>query len=128
MPAEPRSNREIADVFLGIADRMDMLGEDRFRSLAYRRASEAIADLPMPLSDYRARGALEEIPGIGKTIADKIETLLDTGALPLAERLGAQIPAGVLDLLRVPELGPSLGSTCVSAYCTPPGRGLPRPW
>lgn len=107
MPAEPRSNREIADVFLGIADRMDMLGEDRFRSLAYRRAGEAIADLPMPLGDYRARGALEDIPGIGKTIADKIEVLLDSGDLPLAARLREQVPDGVLDLLRVPELGPS---------------------
>lgn len=107
MPTEPRSNREIADVFLGIADRMDILGEDRFRSLAYRRASEAIADLPMPLADYRARGALEEIPGIGKTIADKIGALLDTGSLPLAERLRSQLPDGVLDLLKVPELGPA---------------------
>lgn len=106
MPTEPRSNREIADVFLGIADRMDILGEDRFRSLAYRRASEAIADLPMPLADYRARGALEEIPGIGKTIADKIGALLDTGSLPLAERLRAEVPDGVLELLRVPDLGP----------------------
>jgi len=107
MAAEPRSNREIADVFLGIADRMDMLGEDRFRSLAYRRAGEAIADLPMPLADYRARNALEDIPGIGKTIADKIITLLDTGDLPLAARLRGQVPDGVLDLLRVPELGPA---------------------
>lgn len=107
MAAEPRSNREIADVFLGIADRMDLLGEDRFRALAYRRAGEVIADLPMPLADYRARSALEDIPGIGKTIADKIATLLDSGDLPLAARLRGQVPDGVLDLLRVPELGPA---------------------
>jgi DNA polymerase (family 10) len=105
--AESLSNRDIADVFLGIAARMEILGEDKFRLLAYRRAGEAIADLPMPLADYRARGALEDIPGIGKTIADKIGVLIDTGTLPLAEKMRAQVPDGVLDLLRVPDLGPS---------------------
>jgi len=105
--AELLSNRDVADVFLGIAARMEILGEDKFRLLAYRRAGEAIADLPMPLADYRARGALEEIPGIGKTIAEKIGTLLDTGDLPLAEKMRAQLPDGVIELLRVPDLGPS---------------------
>jgi DNA polymerase (family 10) len=100
------SNRDIADVFQAIADSMEILGEDRFRILAYRRASEAIADLPMPLADYRARNALEEIPGIGKTIADKIGVLLDSGSLPLYERLNAQTPPGVRDMLQVPNLGP----------------------
>ncbi|HMQ33644.1 MAG TPA: PHP domain-containing protein, partial [Chloroflexaceae bacterium] len=104
--AHPLTNREVADVFLGIADRMEILGEDKFRLLAYRRAGEAIADLPMPLADYRARGALDEIPGIGKTIAEKIGALLDSGSLPLAERLRAEVPDGVLELLRVPDLGP----------------------
>lgn len=104
--AHPLTNREVADIFLGIADRMEILGEDRYRLLAYRRAGEAIADLPMPLSDYRARGALDEIPGIGKTIAEKVGVLLDTGSLPLAERLRAEVPDGVLELLRVPDLGP----------------------
>lgn len=105
--AEPLSNRDVADVFSGIAARMEILGEDKFRLLAYRRAGEAIADLPMPLADYRARNALDEIPGIGKTIAEKIATLLDSGSLPLAERLREQVPDGVIELLRVPDLGPS---------------------
>jgi DNA polymerase (family X) len=100
------SNRDIADVFQAIADSMEILGQDRFRLLAYRRASEAIADLPMPLADYRARAALEDIPGIGKTIAEKIAVLLDTGSLPLHEQLKQELPAGVLDLLKVPDIGP----------------------
>jgi DNA polymerase (family 10) len=105
--ADALSNRDVADIFLGIAARMEILGEDKFRLLAYRRAGEALADLPMPLADYRARGALEELPGVGKTIAEKIGALLDTGSLPLAERLRAQVPDGVIELLRVPDLGPS---------------------
>ncbi len=100
------SNRDVAHIFQAIADSMEILGEDRFRILAYRRASDAIGDLPLPLADYQARHALEDIPGIGKTIAEKIGVLLDTGTLPLYERLKSQIPAGVLDLLRVPEIGP----------------------
>ncbi len=100
------SNRDVAHIFQAIADRMEILGEDRFRILAYRRASDVISDLPLPLTDYQARQALEDIPGIGKTIAEKIGVLLDTGTLPLYEQLKSQIPAGVLDLLRVPEIGP----------------------
>ncbi len=100
------SNRDIADIFQAIAESMEILGEDRFRILAYRRASEAIADLPMPLADYRARNALEDISGIGKIIAEKIGELLDTGTLPLYERLQQQVPPGLRDLLRVPDIGP----------------------
>jgi DNA polymerase (family 10) len=100
------SNREVADLFLAVADRMEILGEDKFRLLAYRRAGEAIGDLPMPLADYRSRNALDTIPGIGKVIVEKIGTILDSGALPLAEELRAQVPDGVLALLRVPDLGP----------------------
>lgn len=102
----PLSNRDIADIFRVIADSMEILGEDRFRILAYRRASDAIADLPLPLADYRARNALEDVPGVGKTIAEKIGVLLDTGTLPLYERLTVQVPTGVRDLVRVPEIGP----------------------
>lgn len=100
------SNHDIARIFQEIADSMEILGEDRFRILAYRRASDAIANLPKPLTEYRAQQNLEEVPGIGKTIAEKIGVLLDTGALPLHERLKGQVPTGVLDLLRVPDIGP----------------------
>jgi DNA polymerase (family 10) len=100
------SNRAVADIFAAIADSMELLGEDRFRALAYRKAANAMAELPLPLADYRARGALDDIPGVGKTIADKIGTVLDTGTLPLYERLRAQVPPGVIELLRVPEIGP----------------------
>jgi DNA polymerase (family 10) len=100
------SNRAVADIFAAIADSMELLGEDRFRALAYRKAANAIAELPLPLADYRARDALDDIPGVGKVIAEKIGTVLYTGTLPLYERLRKEVPPGVLDLLRVPEIGP----------------------
>src|SRR5918911_4462355 len=100
------SNREIADVFYAIADTMEVLGEDVFRSRAYRRAGDAILDLPAPLATLRERDELRGVPGIGKAIADKIGELLDTGKLQFYERLRAKVPAGVLEMLRVPNVGP----------------------
>src|SRR5215218_5917841 len=100
------TNREIADVFYAIADTMEVLGEDRFRTQSYRRAGDALGDLPEPLSSYRTRGQIEAIPGVGKAIAEKIRELLDTGELRFYERLKAKVPTGVLEMLRVPNIGP----------------------
>jgi DNA polymerase (family 10) len=102
------TNREIADIFHAIADTMEILGEDRFRTQAYRRAGEALADLAEPLASYRARNELGDIPGVGKAITDKIAELLDTGQLQFYEKLRAKIPAGVLEILRVPNVGPRM--------------------
>jgi DNA polymerase (family 10) len=102
------TNRDIADVFYAIADSMEILGEDRFRTQAYRRAGDALVDLAEPLSSYRARGELEAIPGVGKAIADKIRELLDTGKLQFYEKLKAKVSPGVLELLRVPNVGPRM--------------------
>jgi len=104
--AETLTNRQIADVFYAIADTMEVLGEDVFRSRAYRRAGDAILDLPAPLATLRERDELTGVPGIGKAIADKIGELLDTGQLQFYEKLRAKVPAGVLELLRVPNIGP----------------------
>jgi DNA polymerase (family 10) len=100
------TNREIADVFYAIADTMEVLGEDVFRSRAYRRAGDALVDLPAPLAALRERGELEAIPGVGKAITDKIGELLDTGKLQFYEKLKAKVPPGVLELMRVPNVGP----------------------
>ncbi|MBK9710552.1 MAG: DNA polymerase/3'-5' exonuclease PolX [Kouleothrix sp.] len=100
------TNREIADVFYAISDTMEILGEDAFRARAYRRAGDVIVDLAAPLAALRQRGELTSVPGIGKAIADKIGELLDTGQLQFYERMRAKVPAGVLELLRVPNIGP----------------------
>jgi DNA polymerase (family 10) len=104
--ADTLTNRQIADVFYAIADTMEVLGEDVFRSRAYRRAGDAILSLPAPLATLRERDELTSVPGIGKAIADKIGELLDTGQLQFYEKLRAKVPAGVLELLRVPNIGP----------------------
>jgi DNA polymerase (family 10) len=100
------TNREIADVFYAIADTMEVLGEDVFRTRAYKRAGDALVDLSSPLALLRERGELAGIPGVGKAIAEKIGELLDTGKLEFYEKMRAKVPAGVLEMLRVPNVGP----------------------
>ncbi len=110
------TNREIADVFYAIADTMEVLGEDVFRTRAYRRAGDAIIDLSASLAALRARGELDDIPGVGKAIAAKIGELLDTGQLQFYEKLRAKVPAGVLELLRVPNVGPRTAGRLYSEF------------
>ncbi|MBC8163608.1 MAG: DNA polymerase/3'-5' exonuclease PolX, partial [Roseiflexaceae bacterium] len=100
------SNHEIAQIFHNIALSLEISGESRYRFQAYSRAADAINALPASLASYRERGELEAVPGVGKTLADKIEELLDTGQLAFYEKLKKAVPPGVLELLKVPNIGP----------------------
>jgi len=104
--ARPRSNAEIAATFRLLADLLSLRGESIYKINAYRRAAESIAALPEPITAIRARGALDEIPGVGKEIALKIEQLLDTGSFPLLDEVQAEFPRSVAELLAVPGIGP----------------------
>jgi len=99
-------NREIAQVFNEIADILAIQEEMQQRILAYRRASETIAALERDVADIWREGTLTDLPGIGKTLAAKIEELLTTGRLAFLDRLHAEVPAGVIDMLRIPDVGP----------------------
>ena len=99
------TNLEVAEVFREIADLLDVLGE-RFKPEAYRRAARSIEALPEPLEAIAARGELRSIPGIGEAIAEKATEVLRTGALAYLGRLRAQVPPGVLELMRLPGVGP----------------------
>ncbi|KAB8143983.1 DNA polymerase/3'-5' exonuclease PolX [Chloroflexia bacterium SDU3-3] len=105
MPAT-LTNHDIAEVFAKIALSLEVAGESRYRFQAYQRAADSIGELPAALATYRERGELEAIPNIGKTLADKIIELLDTGQLQFYEKLKQQVPPGVLDLMKVPSIGP----------------------
>ncbi|MGC9333370.1 MAG: DNA polymerase/3'-5' exonuclease PolX [Anaerolineae bacterium] len=100
------TNREIADILKQIGDMLDILGENRFKVIAYRRAADNILNLGRDIREYWFAGTLEEIPGIGAAIAEKIDELLTTGKLGFYERLQDEVPAGVVSLLQIPDVGP----------------------
>ena len=99
------SNAEVAGQLSEIADLLDLFGE-RFKPEAYRRAARSIEALPEGLEAIAARGGLRSIPGVGEAISTKVAELLTTGALEYLVRLRAQVPAGVLELMRLPGVGP----------------------
>jgi DNA polymerase (family 10) len=100
------NNREAADVFRHIADLLEIKGEAIYRVLAYRRAADAIQDLGRDLHDVWEQGELQEIPGVGKAIAEKIDELLRTGKLEYFEKLTSEVPPGLIDVLAVGDVGP----------------------
>ena len=99
------TNAQAAELFLGIADVLDVLGE-RFKPEAYRRAARSIESLTEGLATVAAREELRSIPGVGDAIEEKIREYLRTGRIEYYERLQKEVPAGILALLRVPGLGP----------------------
>ena len=100
------TNAQIVTVLTEIANSLEIKGEIIFKVRAYYKAIDTISDLPEELSVIRARGALSDLPGIGASIAEKIEELLDTGHCRYHEQLQAEFPPSMLELLRIPEVGP----------------------
>ncbi|MDP9188617.1 MAG: DNA polymerase/3'-5' exonuclease PolX [Actinomycetota bacterium] len=98
-------NAEIAAALreLGILYELD--GADRFRVLAYKEAARTVQDSPVSIEQLGADEKLTELPGIGKTMAEKIEKLIETGSIPSADKLKAKFPASLVDVTRVPGLG-----------------------
>lgn len=99
-------NADVARVFNEVADLLEIQGEDAFRVNSYRRVARTVADLATDVSDIAARGELEQLPGVGKGSASKIQELLRTGRLALREELAAKVPVSLLELLEIPGLGP----------------------
>ncbi len=99
-------NRAIAAMFNEIADMLEVKGESPFRITAYRRAARALEGLTEDVAAVAARGELEEIPGIGKGTAEKIQEFLQTGTSKYYEELRASLPPGITALMAVPEVGP----------------------
>ncbi|MET0405189.1 MAG: DNA polymerase/3'-5' exonuclease PolX [Cystobacter sp.] len=85
---------------------LQMKGENPFRSRAYDIAADRLSGVTEDLGTMLREERLQELPGIGQAISDKVGELLRTGKLTYHEALRAELPAGVLELVRVPELGP----------------------
>jgi DNA polymerase (family X) len=100
------NNRELADTFTLIANLLEIKGETVYVTLAYRKAAESLLSLAGDANQFWKEEKLREIPGVGKSIAEKIDELLKTGRLEFLEKLGKEVPEGLAGWLQVPGLGP----------------------
>lgn len=99
-------NAQVAEVFERIADLLELQGENIFRIRAYREAARQIANLPASIEEMWRSNRLQEIPGVGQAIAEKIDELLATGRLRYLEELEARFPPGLVEMMRIPGVGP----------------------
>ncbi|NLT04754.1 MAG: PHP domain-containing protein [Solirubrobacterales bacterium] len=99
-------NAEIAAAFDELGTLYELDGAVVYRVLAYRNAAKAIRDSGVSVAELARQGRAESLPGIGKTIAEKIDALLAEGEIPAAGKLKARIPVGLVEVTRIPGLGP----------------------
>jgi len=104
--ARTLKNADIAAAFEELATLYELDGAVVYRVLAYRNAAKSIRESGLSVADMAAQGRAEELAGIGRTIAEKIQALVETGGIPAAEKLKAKIPPGLVEITRIPGLGP----------------------
>ena len=100
------NNRQLSDTFTLVADLLEIKGEIIYKTLAYRKAAENLMGLGREASEYWKEGKLEDIPGVGKAISEKIDELLSTGKLGFLEKLKKEVPPSLAEWIKVPSLGP----------------------
>src|SRR5215211_6213710 len=100
------TNAEIALHFDELGDLYELDGAIVHRVVAYRNAAKSIREATASIEEMSRNGTVTQLPGIGKTIAEKIETLLETGQIPSAEKLKAKYPPGLIEVTRLPGFGP----------------------
>lgn len=100
------TNAEVAAMLNEIADLMELADENPFKVRSYRRAAEAVESLGEEIARVHAEGGLQDIPGIGKSLAEKIGEYLETGEIGYHRELLAQFPETILEMLAVPGFGP----------------------
>ena len=105
MPRDP-TNLEIAAALDELADLYELDGAVVHRVLAYRGAAKAAREASASIAALTRAGRVTELPGIGRTLEQKLAALLQTGAIPAAEKLRARYPPGLLEMTRLPGLGP----------------------
>jgi DNA polymerase (family X) len=103
--ADP-TNSEIAAALDELGDLYELDGAIIHRIVAYRNAAKAIRDAPVSVTTLAREGRATELPGVGATIQTKVLALADDGAIPAAVKLRAKFPAGLLEMTRLPGLGP----------------------
>jgi len=101
-------NQEVAKILHDISVLLDIKGESRFRVVAYEEAARRIEGWPEPIEEVWKNGKLEDIPGIGQSIASKIAEYLATGKMTYYEELTKEIPPELIELTEIPGVGPKI--------------------
>ncbi|MFA5839845.1 MAG: DNA polymerase/3'-5' exonuclease PolX [Candidatus Margulisiibacteriota bacterium] len=102
-------NKEIANIFWNVAELLELKSDNPFKIRAYQKAARNIESLNHTLKEIYAQGglpALEEVPGIGKSMADHIEEILKTGKLKKLTELQKAFPKNFVELVNIPGMGP----------------------
>ncbi len=105
-PPERLNNQQVAEYFSRIGDLLQILGDNRFKILAYQNAARTIENLSRDINSVYAEGTLRDLPDVGQAIAEKIGELLETGTIGYYDELAEQVPLGVVDMMAVPDVGP----------------------
>jgi DNA polymerase (family X) len=100
------TNAAIASAFEELGDLYELDGAVVYRVTAYRSAAKVVREAPVSVAALAREGRATQLPGIGKTLQEKILALIDLGAIPAAEKLRAKFPPGLIEITRLPGLGP----------------------
>ncbi|MBA3374214.1 MAG: DNA polymerase/3'-5' exonuclease PolX [Actinobacteria bacterium] len=99
-------NAELANQLDLLADISEILAEESFKVIAYRRAATRIRETPSPVAELALAGRATDLPGIGKTIEQKVVEIVNDGEMHALTRRRGRVPAGVVEFLRLPGVGP----------------------
>jgi DNA polymerase (family X) len=106
MPQTLPRNDALADQLDLLADLSEILEEESFKVIAYRRAAGRIRESPLPIAELALEGKAKALPGIGKTIENKVVEVVEDGEMHALTKRRGLVPAGVVDFLRLPGVGP----------------------
>ena len=108
MITSPKHNQQVAAIFRSIAERLATQRANPYRIRAYRKAADTIEALEEDIADVASRQALEDLDGIGRDLAEKIEEFLRTGTIQAYEALRTPLPEAVKTWIQLPGLSESL--------------------
>ncbi|HET6314759.1 MAG TPA: DNA polymerase/3'-5' exonuclease PolX [Chloroflexia bacterium] len=99
------TNATFARIFYEIAAMVELKGESPFKSRAYRTAADTFANLGEDVKQVWREGRLDDLPGVGKAISEKVDELMRTGKLRFYDRLTAEIPPALIAITEIPHVG-----------------------
>src|ERR671921_2605357 len=100
------TNAQIAAAFDELGDLYELDGALSYRVIAYRTAAKTVRDASVSVMGLTREGRVTELPGIGKTLEEKLRALDETGDIPAAAKLRAKFPPGLLSVMHLPGFGP----------------------